>query len=147
MSETPPFWRTKTLDRMSRTEWESLCDGCAKCCLIKLEDDDTGEIAYTNVACRLLDLETCRCTEYFNRKLKVPGCVVLTPENLKMLPWMPATCAYRLVHEGKDLPAWHPLVSGRKSTVHDHGISVRGRAVSETAIEEEDLPRFLTDWV
>lgn len=126
-----PFWRITRLADMSQSEWESLCDGCGKCCLNKLEDIDTGELAYTNVACRLLDLGTCRCTRYPDRSRLVPDCVTLTPDNVGALAWMPSTCAYRLLAEGKDLPDWHPLVSGDPDSVHRAGISVRGRAISE----------------
>lgn len=124
-----PFWRRKTLAEMTRGEWESLCDGCAKCCLDKLEDEDTGEIRYTEVACRLLDLGTCRCTDYSNRTRFVPDCVVLTPRMVARLTWLPSSCAYRLISEGKDLEWWHPLVSGDPESVHRAGVSVRGRAV------------------
>ncbi|RMF10291.1 MAG: YcgN family cysteine cluster protein [Alphaproteobacteria bacterium] len=126
-----PFWKRKTLDEMTRDEWESLCDGCARCCLHKLEDEDTGEIAYTNVTCRLLDLKTCRCTRYAERKRLVPDCVVLDPEKVHELPWMPTTCAYRLLAEGQDLPWWHPLVSGDPETVRTAGIAVSDFALSE----------------
>ena len=130
MEETP-YWRTKTLEEMTREEWEALCDGCARCCLLKLEDADTGEIAYTDIACRLLDLGTCRCTRYRQRLRMVPECVDLTPEQVRKLDWLPSTCAYRLVAEGQDLAWWHPLVSGDPETVHRAGISVRGRVVPE----------------
>lgn len=146
MTSHPPFWKTKSLTQMTREEWESLCDGCAKCCVIKLQDDDTDEVFYTNVVCHLLDLETCRCTDYSNRKTKVPTCVVLDAENLSGLSWMPKTCAYRLVAEGKDLPDWHPLVSGLRSSPHDRGASVRGKVISEADVSEDDLPHLLTDW-
>ena len=126
-----PYWRTKTLEEMTREEWESLCDGCARCCLIKLEDEETGEIAYTDIACRLLDTGTCRCTRYRQRLRLVPECVDLTPEQVRSLDWLPSTCAYRLVAEGRDLAWWHPLVSGDPETVHKAGISVRGRVVPE----------------
>ena len=126
-----PYWRTKTLEEMTRAEWEALCDGCARCCLIKLQDDDTGEIAYTDIACRLLDIGTCRCTRYRRRLRLVPQCVELTPEEVRKLDWLPSTCAYRLVAEGRDLAWWHPLVSGDPETVHKAGISVRGRVVPE----------------
>lgn len=126
-----PFWKRKRLDEMSRGEWESLCDGCARCCLLKLEDIETGAIDYTDIACRLLDLDSCRCSDYRNRRRRVPDCVVLTAAKLKDLHWMPSTCAYRLVAEGKDLAWWHPLVSGDPETVHRAGISVRDRVVPE----------------
>lgn len=126
-----PFWQRKSLGEMTREEWESLCDGCARCCLHKLEDEDTGEIAYTNVTCRLLDLKTCRCTRYAERKRLVPDCIVLDTEVVHQLSWMPTTCAYRLIAEGKDLPWWHPLVSGDPETVRTAGISVSGFAISE----------------
>ena len=129
---------------MSPDEWESLCDGCARCCLAKLEDEDTGEIAYTNVACRLLDMGSCQCTRYPERSRYVPDCITLTPDNVDRLPWMPSTCAYRLVAEGKDLPAWHPLVSGDPQSVHWAGISVRGRVVPER--EAQDLEDYIVAW-
>ena len=126
-----PFWRHVRLQDMSPKQWESLCDGCGKCCLNKLEDIDTGELAYTNVACRLLDLGVCRCTRYEERSRLVPDCVVLTPDNIADLHWMPSTCAYRLLAEGRDLLDGHPLVSGDPDSVHRAGVSVRGRAISE----------------
>ena len=129
--EKQPFWRRKSLARMSREEWESLCDGCAKCCLLKLEDEDTGAVDYTDIACRLLDLGTCRCTDYPARSRLVKDCVVLTPDRAAQFGWLPSTCAYRLVAEGKDLAWGHPLVSGDPDTVHSAGISVRGRVVPE----------------
>ncbi len=139
-----PFWRLKTLAEMTRGEWESLCDGCARCCLDKLEDDDTSEISYTKVACRLLDLGTCRCTDYSNRTRFVPDCVVLTPRTVARLTWLPSTCAYRLISEGKDLAWWHPLVSGDPESVHRAGVSVRGRAVPEAVAG--DLDDHIVHW-
>jgi len=139
-----PFWRTKTLDEMSRAEWESLCDGCAKCCLNKLENETTGEIQYTDVACRLLDTELCRCVSYDDRKRFVPDCRILTPSVVRQLEWLPGTCAYRLIDEGKDLYWWHPLVSGDPETVHQAVVSVRGRVVSER--DTDDLEGRVVGW-
>ncbi len=125
------FWRTTPLDRMTRAQWESLCDGCGKCCVHKLEDEETGELLPTNVACRLLDRRTGRCKDYRNRRAHVPECVRLTPARVHQLDWLPATCAYLLVANGEDLPDWHPLVSGDPESVHRAGQSVRGWTVSE----------------
>ncbi len=134
-----PFWKTKNLEELSQAEWESLCDGCGKCCLAKLEDEDTGEIHWTSVGCRLFDADLCRCADYANRLSRVSDCVKLTPANVRTISWLPSTCAYRLVAEGKDLPAWHPLVSGRKDTVHEAGISMRGRiTASEQELDEPE---------
>lgn len=144
--DAPPFWRVKTLAEMTTAEWESLCDGCAKCCLVKLEDEDTGRIAYTGVACRLLDPANCRCRNYAERKRWVPDCVILTAESIGGLSWMPPSCAYRLLAEGGDLPWWHPLVSGDPETVHLAGISVRGRILCETTVDERDLEDHVVDW-
>lgn len=141
-----PFWKRKTLEEMSRAEWESLCDGCGKCCLVKLQDPDTDEISYTDVACTLLDGATCRCTDYARRKRRVPDCVVLSPAVVADLAWMPSTCAYRLLREGRDLAWWHPLVSGDPATVHEAGISVRGRVVSEALVEDAELAEHVVDW-
>lgn len=126
-----PFWETKTLRQMNRAEWEALCDGCGKCCIHKLEDEETGELFPTNVACRLLDRRSGRCTDYKHRKALVPECVRLTPEKLDGIDWLPSTCAYLLLHQGKPLPEWHPLVTGDPESVHAAGISVRGWTVSE----------------
>jgi len=143
--ESLPFWRRKSLAQMTKGEWESLCDGCAKCCLIKLEYEDTGEVDHTDIACRLLDLESCRCSDYAHRFKKVADCLSLNPRRVRRLKWLPSTCAYRLVAEGHDLYWWHPLVSGDADTVHQAGISLRGRAVSEDkAGEPED---HIVDWM
>ena len=139
-----PFWKTKTLTTMTRSEWESLCDGCGRCCLHKLRDEDTEALAWTEVACRLLDTTSCFCRDYANRRDHVPDCVKLTPKRLAKIDWLPPSCAYRLVAEGKDLPSWHPLVSGDPSTVHSSGASVRGRVVSERAAG--DLEDHGVDW-
>lgn len=139
-----PFWRRKSLGEMSREEWESLCDGCGKCCLNKVEWVDTGEIEHTDVACRLLDLRTCRCRRYAERTRHVPDCLVLSPETVGALTWLPSTCAYRLISEGRDLHWWHPLVSGDLETVHLAGVSVRDRAISED--EPHDLGARVVNW-
>lgn len=141
---TRPFWREKSLRQMDRAEWESLCDGCGKCCVHKLEDDDTGELMATNVACWLLDRRTGRCKDYRNRRAYVPECVRLTPEKVLELDWLPSTCAYLLLAEGKDLPAWHPLVTGDPESVHAAGQSVRGWTVSEDDVGD-DLENFVID--
>ena len=139
MQQEKPFWKTKTLEEMDREEWESLCDGCGKCCLTKLEDADTGEIHWTSIGCRLFDSDACRCTNYGERLKLVPDCVRLTPENVRTLTWLPSTCAYKLVAGGRDLYAWHPLVSGDRSSVHEAGISMRGRVSgSESDMKDED---------
>ncbi len=135
----PKFWETKSLDQMSDAEWEALCDGCGKCCLNKLEDEDSGEVALTRVACRLLDDATCRCAQYQIRHQFVPDCIVLKPSNIEShLYWMPQTCAYRVLHEGRGLADWHPLISGTAETVHAAGVSMRGRTVSEFEVADED---------
>lgn len=145
-AEALPFWKTKTLDDMSGAEWESLCDGCARCCLNKLEDWDTGEIVWTDVACTLLDGDSCRCRDYANRAKTVPDCIQLTPKEVRTLSWLPPTCAYRLVSENRDLYWWHPLVSGDPETVHQAGISVRGRTVPEDGMALEDYEHHVVSW-
>ncbi len=141
-----PFWRAKRLDQMSKAEWESLCDGCGRCCLLKLADEGSDRVDYTDVACRLLDLGTCRCSDYPNRRRKVRDCVQLTPAKLEQLTWMPSTCAYRLLHEGRELYWWHPLVSGDPATVVEAGISVAGRVVSERQVRDEELEDHIVEW-
>lgn len=140
------FWERKSLSQMTRAEWESLCDGCGKCCLVKLQDAETDEISYTDVACKLLDCGSCRCSDYANRKKIVPDCVVLSVKLVSQLQWMPSTCAYRLLKEGKPLYWWHPLVSGDPDTVHEAGVSVRGRAISETVVDDAELVEHIVDW-
>lgn len=131
-----PFWKRKSLAEMDAAEWEQLCDGCGKCCLAKLEDEDSGDIHWTSVACRLFAAGECRCRDYDNRLSLVPDCVRLTPENVPTIKWLPRSCAYRLVAEGRDLPWWHHLVCGDRETVHTAGVSVRGKV---SAHEDELL--------
>jgi uncharacterized protein len=138
-----PFWERKTLDELSKTEWESLCDGCGRCCLLKLEDEDTAEIHLTRLACKLLDVGTCRCMDYANRHTKVPDCVAIDAEKVRTLGWLPETCGYRLVETGQPLAWWHPLVSGSPDTVHQAGISVRGWGLSETRVKPEHIHRYI----
>ncbi len=138
-----PFWETKGLAEMSAEEWESLCDGCGLCCLIRFEDEETGEILTTRVNCRLLDQRLCRCRDYENRKAHVPDCIKLTPRNIDALSWMPPSCAYRRLHEGKTLPSWHPLVTGDPESVHQAGVSVRGKTITEAVLADpEDALEF-----
>lgn len=134
-----PFWKTKSLREMSDAEWESLCDGCGRCCLIKFQDQDTGRIAYTDVACRLLDIRSCRCRNYPQRTRLVSECLDLRREDAEAFQALPSTCAYRLLYEGRDLPAWHPLLTGDPESVHRAGISVRGRATSEEYVHPGDI--------
>ncbi len=143
---TRPFWKTKTLRQMSAAEWESLCDGCGRCCLVKLEDEDTGEILTTSVICALYDTERGGCQHYGQRFEHMPDCIGLTPDNIATIPWLPATCAYRLLHEGKDLPPWHPLRSGDARTVAEAGIAVLDEVISEAAVNLDDLPAYIRQW-
>lgn len=140
-----PWWESIPLKDMTQEQWEALCDGCAKCCRIQLEDQD-GTRATTNVVCRYLDQDSCRCTCYEKRTKKVPLCLKLTPDNLDKLNWMPDTCAYRLINEGKRLEPWHPLVSGDKHSVHSCGESVRGRVFSESQVDEDALESHIIEW-
>ncbi|APZ42180.1 YcgN family cysteine cluster protein [Acidihalobacter ferrooxydans] len=139
------FWRHKTLAQMTQTEWESLCDGCGRCCLHKLEDEDTGEFYFTDVACRLLDTHSCRCRDYPNRFSSVSDCLALHVEDIPHFGWLPSTCAYRLLADGRDLPAWHPLLTGDPESVHTAGISARDRCVSETAVTD-DIEDHIVVW-
>ncbi|WP_303909196.1 YcgN family cysteine cluster protein [Thiohalomonas denitrificans] len=134
----PPFWERKSLDSMDAAEWEAVCDGCARCCLHKLEDEDSGEVFYTQVVCRYLEQDTCSCGEYSDRHRLQPDCVVLTRKAVDDFFWLPATCAYRLLAEGQPLPSWHPLVSGDPESVHEAGVSVRSFAIPEAQLESED---------
>lgn len=142
-----PLWLSKPMNEMLPGEWESICDGCAKCCLHKLEDEDTGDIFYTDVACELLDENSCQCSDYENRFIQVPDCFKLTPENLEHQTWLPSTCAYRLLFEGKSLPDWHPLLSGNSKSIHSSGMSVRGKIVAEQAVQSEDMEEHIISWI
>lgn len=139
------FWEHKSLGEMTRSEWEQLCDGCAKCCLHKIEDENTGMIYSTNVVCQYLDQQTCQCTDYARRSVLVPECLTLSPDNLEQVYFMPSTCSYRLLAAGRPLPWWHPLITGDRNSVHESGHSVRGKVVSE--LEVEDFMHHLTgEW-
>jgi hypothetical protein len=147
VTEARPFWNTKTLEEMTTDEWESLCDGCGRCCLHKLEDIDSGLYFYTNVACRLLDRETCNCRDYPNRVSLVKDCLVLSATDHEHYTWLPTTCAYRRLANGMDLEWWHPLVSGDPDTVHEAHISVRNRTVSENEVRKEQLEDHIVSWI
>ena len=142
-----PFWRAKSLEEMDEREWESLCDGCGRCCLMKLEDEDTGEIHHTDVGCRLFDAARCRCADYENRRRKVRDCVKLTPAKVRSLGWLPPSCAYRRVAEGRDLAWWHHLVSGSRRTIHEAGVSVKGRVpATEDELTAEEIAGRIVGW-
>lgn len=148
MSEQPlPFWERKSLHEMTAAEWESLCDGCGRCCLHKLEDEDNGELHYTAIACRYLDSEACRCRVYEERLQRVEDCLRVGPDEKEVFQWLPESCAYRLLYEGKPLPDWHYLISGSRDTVHEAGISVRGKVLSEDQVPEEDWEEYIIRWV
>jgi len=141
--EILPFWKRKKLEEMTPQEWEQLCDGCARCCLLKLEDEDTGEWHLTRLACGLLDIGSCNCKDYDNRHALVSDCVAIDPEKVRTLDWLPETCGYRVVAAGRDLAWWHPLVSGTRDTVHAAGISVRGAVLSEDKVAEDAMYRYI----
>lgn len=145
-TSTPPFWQTKTFAQMSAEEWESLCDGCGKCCLQKLEDEDTGDVYYTHVACRYLG-DDCRCMEYQRRAELVAECITLTPETIDQFYWLPSSCAYRLVAEAKPLPSWHHLLSADTELIHELGESVQGRVLSEALVDPDDLEEHIIHWI
>ena len=146
MPTEKPFWEVTALKDMTTDQWESLCDGCGKCCVLKLEDADTGAIYYTDVSCKLLCTKSAQCTNYQERKAIVPDCVILTPDNLDEIHWMPESCAYRRLHEGRKLPQWHPLRVGHKQAMIDAHHSVAGHVTSETDVKEDDMPDHLFDW-
>ena len=140
---TDQFWKTKTLDQMSNTEWESLCDGCALCCMSKIEDEDSSEIFYTNTACELLDLSNCLCSDYVNRLARVPDCMQLTVASVASYDWLPGSCAYRRLANGQGLAEWHPLISGRPESVHEAGISMLGQMVPDEDHEDFNIFQLL----
>ncbi|RBP53261.1 YcgN family cysteine cluster protein [Arenicella xantha] len=147
MNNSTPYWETKSLFEMSLQEWESLCDGCAKCCLSQLQDDETEQLVFTDVACDLLDDNTCRCTDYENRSVRVPRCVTMTPDNVhEAAEFAPPSCAYRLVLQGQPLADWHHLVSGSVATVHERGKSVRHRVRFEREVDEDSLQDYIVEW-
>ena len=145
--ESKNFWEYKGLDEMSAEEWESLCDGCARCCMVKLEDESTASVDYTAVVCHLLDEHSCRCTRYLERHALVPDCVRLTPDNVLEFKWLPVSCAYRRIAEGKPLEPWHPLISNRSDSVHEAQISVQDKVVSEASVHENQLEDMIIKWV
>jgi uncharacterized cysteine cluster protein YcgN (CxxCxxCC family) len=136
------FWAGKTLQELSPDQWEALCDGCGRCCLQKLKNPTTGKVHYTWVACFLLDIRTCRCSDYELRHILVPDCLKLDPDNIANLRWLPSTCAYRRIAEGRNLPRWHPLITGDPESVHQAGMSVRDHAISEAGVHPDDLVNF-----
>ena len=141
------YWRHKSLTEMSQAEWDALCDGCGKCCLHKLIDDETDELYYTDVACELLDIDSVRCQDFSNRHARVPGCLEFTPENLPELYWLPTSCAYRTLYDGRKLEKWHPLISGDPTSTHRFKRSVAGRCISERDVPVDELEQHLIRWV
>ena len=142
-----PFWEEKSLSDLNSQEWESLCDGCARCCMIKLEDEDDGNVYHTSLVCHLLDTETCRCTRYPERHELVRDCIELTPDLAKSLSWLPLSCAYRRLANGLPLLPWHPLLSGNRQSVVDAGISVHGRVIPVQMVHEDEHPDHVIDWI
>lgn len=143
----PQFWKNYTLAELNSAEWEALCDGCGLCCLIKLEDDETNEVAYTKVACKLLDCQTGHCSDYTNRIQHVPDCIQLTPEKLAKIHWLPSSCAYQRMSEGKSLLTWHYLNTGTRESVIKARKSVAGRCVSEATVDEDEIEDYIVRWV
>lgn len=141
------FWDEKTLAQLSAEQWELLCDGCARCCLVKLEDEDSGEIYHTDLACQLLDIDTCRCSKYATRHQWVDDCIQLNKGNIRELSWLPETCAYRCVGEGRPLPEWHPLLTGGREAMHEAGASVRGQVISEQHVHPDEVQDHIIQWV
>ena len=141
------FWQTKSLEQMNAEEWELLCDGCAKCCLVKLQDSDNDEIFYTNVSCELLDINSCRCGDYEGRHNVVDDCIKLVKENIHALSWLPSSCSYRLIAAGKPLPEWHHLITGSRHTLHSYGASLQGRVISELDVDDDDIEDHIIQWV
>ncbi len=142
-----PWWEAKSLAEMSDIQWESLCDGCAKCCLVKLEDYDSAEIYYTNLTCELLDTESCRCSDYAGRHKVVDDCIKLDRNNINTLSWLPKSCSYRLIAAGQPLPDWHHLRSGDPELIHSYGASLRGKVISELEVKEEDVEDHIIKWI
>lgn len=143
----PQFWKTYTLDQLTNPEWEALCDGCGLCCLVKLQDEDDGEVVYTKVACQLLDTQTAQCSDYANRMKFVPDCLQLTPELVPQLSWLPKSCAYKRVDQGLDLPDWHPLLTGKAQSDIPAKKSAAKRCISEKDINPDDIEEYLVRWV
>ncbi len=140
------WWDKKRLSELTQSEWEQLCDHCGKCCLLKLEDEESGDVYYTDVACKLMNANDCTCSQYAERQKLVPDCLKLTKENLEQISWMPLSCAYRRIMEGRGLPVWHHLVCGDKSEVHRQGYSVVGKFVYEDDVDSADIEERIVEW-